>query len=99
MRQCDTRIVSPQGAAPATGYEIFLRWFSAFTMLMTVPQVVNVWRSGAAGVSLVSWATYLASSVAWLVYAVRRRDLTLSMVCVGSILVDGAIVAGILVNG
>ena len=82
-----------------TGFETFLRWLAAFTMLMTVPQVVSVWRHGSAGVSLASWMVYLASSVAWLVYGIRKRDATIWVVCIGWILVDGAIVLGIVVKG
>ena len=67
-------------------------------MLMTIPQVVSVWRDGAGGVSLPSWIAYLASSVAWLVYGIRQRDATIWLVCIGWILVDGSVVIGILVN-
>ncbi|HUI99905.1 MAG TPA: hypothetical protein VLY46_06695 [Usitatibacter sp.] len=98
MRQCDTSIVSSQGAKPSSGFAIFLRWLAFGVMLMTIPQVVSVWRNGAAGVSLASWIAYLFSSVAWLVYGIRRRDPTIWLVCIGWILVDGAVVAGILVN-
>jgi len=99
MHQCDPRIVQEKGLGPKTGFERLLRWIAAFTMLMTIPQVLSIWRDGAAGVSLTSWLTYLASAVAWLVYGLRRRDATIWLVCVGWIIVDGAIVVGILVRG
>jgi uncharacterized protein with PQ loop repeat len=99
MQQCDPRIVRQPGASPTTGFERALRWIAAITMLMTIPQVVSVWRDGAGGVSLASWVTFLASSVAWLVYGLRRHDATIWMVCIGWILVDGAVVLGILVKG
>ena len=98
MRQCDTRIVRPQGVAPASAFARFLRWLAFGVMLMTIPQVVSVWRDGAGGVSLPSWIAYLASSVAWLAYGIRQRDATIWLVCIGWILVDGSVVAGILVN-
>jgi uncharacterized protein with PQ loop repeat len=99
MRQCDASIVhSREDATSPTGFQRFLRWFAFFIMLMTIPQVVNVWRDGAGGVSLVSWSAYLVSSFAWLAYGIRQRDPTIWLVCIGWILVDGAVVVGILVN-
>ena len=98
MRQCHPDVVKQEPGAVPTGFETFLRWLAAFTMLMTVPQVVSVWRHGGAGVSLASWVVYLASSVAWLVYGIRKRDVTIWVVCIGWILVDGAIVLGIVVR-
>ena len=98
MRQCDTSVVSSEGVKPASGFARFLRVLAFGVMLMTIPQVVTVWRDGAGGVSLPSWIAYLASSVAWLVYGIRRRDATIWLVCIGWILVDGAVVLGILVN-
>ena len=98
MQQCDPGIVKGNRVEPADGFDRFLRWFAFFTMLMTIPQVVTVWRDGAGGVSLTSWVTYLASSVAWLVYGLRKHDTTLWLVCIGWIIVDGAIVAGILAH-
>ena len=100
MQQCDSSIVKQdQGLAPPTGFARLLRWIAAFTMLMTIPQVVSVWRDGAGGVSLASWLTFLGSSVAGLVYGIRRRDATIWLVCIGWIIVDGAVVLGILVKG
>ena len=98
MRQCDTAIVSAHGIQPTSAFARFLRWLAFGVMLMTIPQVVSVWRNGAGGVSLVSWIAYLASSIAWLVYGIRQRDPTIWLVCIGWILVDGAVVLGILVN-
>ena len=99
MRQCDPGIVQPHGAQSTGGLGRFLRWLAFGVMLMTIPQVVSVWRNGAGGVSLASWIAYLLSSVAWLVYGIQRRDPTIWVVCIGWILVDGAVVVGILVNG
>jgi uncharacterized protein with PQ loop repeat len=98
MRQCDTRIVRSEGGQRPSGFARFLRWLAFGVMLMTIPQVVSVWRDGAVGVSLASWIAYLASSVAWLIYGIRQRDATIWLVCIGWILVDGSVVIGILVN-
>jgi uncharacterized protein with PQ loop repeat len=80
------------------GLERMLRILSVVSMAMTVPQVVAVWSAGAAGVSLASWSTYLVSACLWLVYGVRKRDPTIYVACIGWILLDAAIVAGILFN-
>jgi uncharacterized protein with PQ loop repeat len=76
-----------------------LRVLSVLTMLMTVPQVVTVW-SGAAvrGVSLLTWLSYLLSAVLWLVYGIRKRDKTIYLACIGWILLDAAVVIGVLTH-
>lgn len=97
---CDGQAVCPpEGAPPPTSLERLLRWIAVATMLMTIPQVIAVWRGSASGVSLVSWSMYLVSSVAWLVYGLRKRDRTIWLVCIGWILLDVSIIAGIVVNG
>ncbi len=74
-----------------------LRLLSLLTMVMTVPQVLSVWKSrSVSGVSLVSWLTYLISACLWLAYGIRRRDKTIYLACIGWILLDGAVVIGLL---
>src|SRR5579859_4230987 len=95
----DARAVCDKAAGEPTPLERFLRWLAAITMLMTVPQVLAIWRGdGASGVSLVSWLAYLASSIAWLVYGLQKRDATIWVVCIGWSALDAAIVVGILVH-
>jgi uncharacterized protein with PQ loop repeat len=85
---------------PVTGLEKLLRGMSAFTMLMTLPQVLAIWVAGdARNVSLFSWAAYLLSAGLWFVYGVRKRDRTIYVACIGWILLDAAIVVGVLVYG
>lgn len=84
----------------ASGLERILRMFSVVTMLMTVPQVYTIWVGGnAGGVSLASWATYLVSAVLWFVYGVQKHDKTIYAACIGWILLDAAVVAGVIVKG
>jgi uncharacterized protein with PQ loop repeat len=91
-------------AVPTTAVPLLLdrvlNGLSLFTLAMTVPQVVGVWsvRSGG-GVSLWSWGAYLLSAIVWLVYGIQKRDRHIYLPCIGWILLDGAIVAGIVVNG
>jgi uncharacterized protein with PQ loop repeat len=76
-----------------------LRLVSVGTMLMTLPQVWTIWVGGnAEGVSLISWAAYLFSAALWFVYGLRKRDKTIYVACIGWILLDGAIVVGVLVQ-
>jgi uncharacterized protein with PQ loop repeat len=72
---------------------------SLFTMAMTVPQVWSVWVEGdTAGVSLLSWSAYLLAACLWFVDGLRKQDRTIWMACIGWILMDAAVVVGILVR-
>jgi len=42
---------------------------------------------------------YLLSAIVWLVYGIQKRDRHIYLPRIGWILLDGAIVAGIVVNG
>ena len=93
---CDGQaICPPKESPPPTPLEKVLRVFSVVTMLMTIPQVVTIWTEGAAGVSAYTWLTYLASAVAWMIYGIQKRDKTIYVACIGWIILDAAIVAGI----
>ena len=73
---------------------------SIFTMVMTVPQVLEIWVSHqAAGVSILSWSAYLVSAVLWLWFGIRRRDRNIYLPCLGWIALDGAVIAGAVVYG
>ena len=84
---------------PTGGLARALRALSVATMLMTVPQVVAVWSGrGAGGVSALTWLTYLLSAVLWVFYGIRRRDKTIYLACIGWIVLDAAIVVGVLAH-
>jgi len=73
---------------------------SIFTLLMTVPQIYAIWASRqAAGVSLLSWTAYWISAFVWFVYGIQKRDRNIYLPCVGWLLLDGAVVVGILMYG
>jgi uncharacterized protein with PQ loop repeat len=92
-------VTAAPGTPPASGLERFLRVLSVITMLMTVPQVLAVWvNRDAGGVSLLSWGTYLFSACLWFVYGFRKRDKTIYLACIGWIVLDAAIVIGVIVN-
>jgi uncharacterized protein with PQ loop repeat len=72
---------------------------SVFTMAMTVPQVWGIWVQGqTAGVSLLSWLAYLIAAVLWLVDGLRKHDPTIWVACIGWVLLDAAVVVGVLVR-
>ena len=98
MLPCDgPAICPPEGAPPLTPLERALRFGAVGTMLMTAPQVWAIWTTrGEIGVSLVSWVAYLVSSAAWLAYGINKRDATLCFANTGWLLMDAAIIAGIL---
>jgi uncharacterized protein with PQ loop repeat len=73
---------------------------SAFTLLMTIPQVWTIWvNHQAAGVSVLSWSAYLFSAVLWFWYGLHKRDINLYLPCVGWIGLDAAVIAGAVVYG
>jgi uncharacterized protein with PQ loop repeat len=89
----------PPASAPVSGLERILRLLSVLTMLMTVPQVLTIWVGGnAAGVSLVSWAAYLFAACLWFVYGIQKHDKTIYLACVGWVLLDAAVVIGVIVH-
>ena len=89
----------PQGSAPVGGLEGILRFLSVVTMLMTVPQVLTIWVGGnVGGISLISWASYLFAACLWFVYGIQKRDKTIYLACIGWILLDAAVVVGVIVH-
>lgn len=88
---------SAQGADPMSR---LLGGMSIFTMLMTIPQVLVIWVGHqTAGVSLLSWSAYLISAVLWFLHGLRTRDKNIYLACVGWVVLDIAVIAGILVYG
>ncbi|MGH8103641.1 MAG: hypothetical protein ACREJQ_03870, partial [bacterium] len=85
-------------SASVSGLEKVLRGLSVVTMLMTVPQVLTIWVGrNASGVSLVSWASYLFAACLWFVYGLQKRDKTIYLACIGWILLDAAVVIGVVI--
>lgn len=91
--------VSAQPVAPGVLGRL-LNGLSLFTLAMTVPQVLSVWTlRQAGGASVWSWSAYLLSALVWMVYGVQKRDRHIYLPCIGWIVLDAAIVVGIIVNG
>ena len=86
---------------PSPGFSLLdktISIMSALTMLSTVPQVLQVWLGSASGVSLVSWASYLVAACLWLIHGVRKHDKSIYLACIGWIVLDAAIVIGVIVR-
>jgi uncharacterized protein with PQ loop repeat len=91
-------VATPDRSAALSGLEKVLRAVSIATMIMTVPQVLSIWIGRDAGaVSLVAWASYLFAACLWFVYGLRKRDKTIYLACLGWIVLDAAVVIGIIV--
>ena len=70
------------------------------TLLMTIPQIYTIWvDQQTAGISLWSWITYWIGSLVWLVYGLQKRDWIIYLPCAAWLLIDSAVVAGVLVYG
>ena len=70
---------------------------SVLTLVMTGPQVWTIWVDHqAAGVSVLSWSTYLLSALLWLWHGLRKRDPNLYLPCIAWIAADAAVIAGAL---
>src|SRR4030095_8384532 len=73
---------------------------SIFTLLMTVPQVLTIWvGKQAAGVSAWSWGAYLLSALLWFWFGLLKRDKNIYLPCVGWIVLDVGVIAGVLAYG
>ena len=91
----DATTAAGHGSQSDTFLRRVLGFMSAFSMLMTIPQVWTIWVSHqAAGVSVVSWSAYLLSALLWFVYGVRQRDKNIFLPCIGWIGLDVAVITG-----
>lgn len=84
--------------APGEPLDRALNALSALTLIMTVPQVLTIWLGHSAGnVSLLSWASYLVAACFWLIHGIQRHDKSIYIPCIAWIILDAAVVIGILV--
>jgi uncharacterized protein with PQ loop repeat len=89
-----------KGVAPKNLMHRALGAMSIVTMLMTVPQVFQIWVGHqAVGVSVLSWGAYLASALLWLAHGLQLRDRNIYLPCIGWIGLDAAVVVGALIYG
>lgn len=88
-----------RGLLPPAVMNRLIGSMSVFTMVMTIPQVVTVWvASDVGGVSLLSWSAYLLSALLWFSYGIQKQDRNIYLPCIGWMLLDGAVILGVVVN-
>ena len=91
---------APNPQSSSAVFDRLLYALSIVTIVMTIPQAFSIWRNRAAeGVSVFTWGTYLVSACVWLVHGIRQRDPAIYFACIGWILLDAAIVVGVVVFG
>jgi uncharacterized protein with PQ loop repeat len=96
----DPKPHAADGAPASSTLNRLLGGMSMFTMAMTVPQVWTIWVDHrASGVSVWSWSAYLLSALLWFWHGLRRHDRNIYLPCVGWVLLDIAVIAGIIVRG
>ncbi|MBN2881413.1 hypothetical protein JXM83_05165 [Candidatus Woesearchaeota archaeon] len=68
--------------------------------LMTIPQILKIWsEKSAAGVSMISWMTYLITAFFWLAYGITHKEKPIVITYIFWILTEGFVVAGIFIYG
>ena len=73
---------------------------SVFTLLMTIPQVLTIWIGReAAGVSIFTWSAYLVSAILWFWFGMQKKDKNIYLPCVGWIVLDLAVIMGVIIYG
>jgi uncharacterized protein with PQ loop repeat len=99
MHQNPTVLDAHDSSADA-GLRRLLGGMSIFTMLMTIPQVLTIWVGHqAGGVSLLTWGTYFVSAILWLWFGIRKHDKNIYLPCIGWILLDTAVIVGVVIYG
>ena len=68
--------------------------------LLTIPQIYRIWfYQEAAGVSLVTWSGFVVVAVFWLMYGLLHKEKPLIMTYILWIVLQGIVVAGVVVYG
>lgn len=89
-----------QASVSNSALKRLLGGMSVFTMAMTIPQVWTIWVDhSSAGVSLSTWCAYLFSAALWLWHGLRERDKNIYLPCIGWLLLDAAVIAGVIAQG
>jgi uncharacterized protein with PQ loop repeat len=72
----------------------------AFGLIMTIPQLTKIWiGKNATGVSIISWSAYLITATFWLFYGIMHREKPIIFIYSGWILLEFAIILGIILYG
>lgn len=63
--------------------------------VLTLPQVYSIWIQGEKGVSIITWSAYLVSSVIWLIYGIKHKDMPIITVETMWIILEILIIVGV----
>lgn len=68
------------------------------TVLLSIPQITKIFlEKTAAGVSTVTWVTFLISAVFWFAYGIIHKEKPIIITYAGWIIIDLLVVIGILI--
>ena len=71
-----------------------------FGPIMTIPQVTKIWiHRNAAGVSAISWISYIIAAVFWLIYGIMHKEKPIILTYTIWIFLEIFIVVGVLLYG
>lgn len=63
--------------------------------IMTIPQVTNIWiDKNAAGVSLITWSTYVVTSIFWLMYGISHKEKPIIVTYTAWLFLDASVAVG-----
>jgi uncharacterized protein with PQ loop repeat len=86
-----------QKKAQRDSFDWILHLFMVATPLFELPQVIKIYGTqSAADVSLVTWAFFALSNVAWILYAIRHNMRLLVGIYSAYLLIEVTIVIGII---
>ena len=79
-------------------YDSFMTFIGVVGPLFIVPQVLRVWSGQTEGISLFTWTALGVVSMLWLLYGILRREKAIVVTNVILIVLNFAVVAGVLWN-
>ncbi len=83
---------------PIAGFTTLMYIVAFFGPLMTFPQVFQIFsQHSAQGVSLITWMSYEVVSGVWLMYGILHKDRFLQVTHTLWLLVQGAVLLGVLI--
>jgi uncharacterized protein with PQ loop repeat len=81
-----------------SGIDRWVYFAVLFGPIMTIPQVYDIWFLGKDAVSLITWLAYAVVAVIWLLYGLKHKDMPIIIVQILWLIVDAAIISGILLT-
>ena len=84
---------------PATAFDHVVMVVSFLYTLSGIPQIIAVYSGKTDGVSVLSWLIFLFCATLFLIYGLRRRVPPMIISNSIWIIVDGLVVAGLLLSG